>query len=116
MDLNVVLGVDNFIFENFEFLDVSNSSILKSFIEETPKLELKILPNHLKYVFFGDDLTLHVIISTKLKQKQKDKLIDILSQHKKAFNWTIANIRGISHSICMHKILMEKNHQPKADP
>ncbi|RAX29428.1 hypothetical protein, partial [Enterococcus sp. HPCN18] len=40
----------------------------------------------------------------------------ILKKHKKAFGWTIADIKGISPSICMHRILMEENCNPRADP
>ncbi|KAJ7976268.1 DNA-directed DNA polymerase [Quillaja saponaria] len=32
-------------------------------------------------------------------------------EHKRALGWTIANIKGISLSIYMHKILMEDNHK-----
>lgn len=35
-------------------------------IDEPPKLELKQLPEHLRYVFFGGSSTLPVIISVKL--------------------------------------------------
>ncbi|MGI4673452.1 hypothetical protein ACR2XN_28715 [Klebsiella pneumoniae] len=34
--------------------------------------------------------------------------MEILKKYKKAIGWTIADIRGISPSICMHKILLEE--------
>ena len=34
---------------------------------ETPKVELKELPSHLKYVFLGENNTFPVIIATDLK-------------------------------------------------
>ncbi|KAL4318797.1 hypothetical protein GQ457_18G009310 [Hibiscus cannabinus] len=46
---------------------------------------------------------------------QEEKLIDILWQHKEALGWTIADIKGISPTICMHKILLEDNHKPTID-
>lgn len=33
----------------------------------------------------------------------------VLREHKSAIGRTIADIKGISPSICMHKILMEEN-------
>ncbi|KAK9003632.1 hypothetical protein V6N11_084270 [Hibiscus sabdariffa] len=46
---------------------------------------------------------------------QEDKLIETLQQHKEALGWTIADIKGISPTICMHKILLEDNHKPTVD-
>ena len=40
----------------------------------------------------------------------------MLRNHKRAIGWTITDIRGISPSICTHKILMEKEHKPKVQP
>ncbi|KAK8512042.1 hypothetical protein V6N12_018523 [Hibiscus sabdariffa] len=39
----------------------------------------------------------------------------MLWQHKKALGWTIADIKGISPAICMHKILLEDNHKSIVD-
>ncbi|XP_015167016.1 uncharacterized protein [Solanum tuberosum] len=41
----------------------------KPFIEEAPKLELKTLPAHLRYVFLGKDETLPVILSADLSDE-----------------------------------------------
>ncbi|KAL4324813.1 hypothetical protein GQ457_11G025870 [Hibiscus cannabinus] len=46
---------------------------------------------------------------------QEEKLIETLRQHKEALGWTIADIKGISPTICMHKILLEDNHKPTVD-
>ena len=32
-----------------------------------------------------------------------------------AFSWNIEDIKGISPSICMHKILMERGHTPSIE-
>ena len=40
-------------------------------IEKTPKLELKPLPNHLRYAFLGENNTLPIIISNKLSVEQE---------------------------------------------
>ncbi|KAL4388341.1 hypothetical protein GQ457_09G000150 [Hibiscus cannabinus] len=51
-----------------------------------------------------------------LKQAdQEERLIATLRQHKEALGWTIADIKGISPTICMHKILLDDNHKPTVD-
>ncbi|KAL4388713.1 hypothetical protein GQ457_09G021170 [Hibiscus cannabinus] len=87
----------------------------KPSIEQPPKLELKTLPEQLKYAYLGKDNTLLVIISSKLQPAQEDKLIKTLRQHIEALGWTIANIKGISPAICRHNILLEDNHKPTVD-
>ncbi|KAL4282299.1 hypothetical protein GQ457_03G019160 [Hibiscus cannabinus] len=84
-------------------------------IEQPPKLELKQLPEQLKYAYLGENGTLPVIISSKLQEDQEEKLIATLRQHKEALGWTIADIKGISPTICMHKILLDDNHKPTVD-
>ncbi|XP_074278601.1 uncharacterized protein LOC141602193 [Silene latifolia] len=76
-------------------------------IVQAPKVELKPLPEHLKYVFLGERGTLPVIISSKLTKGQEMKL-----EHKTAIGWIIADIKGISPSTCMHRILLEDDAKP----
>ncbi|KAK8992084.1 hypothetical protein V6N11_044976 [Hibiscus sabdariffa] len=87
----------------------------KPSIEQPPKLELKQLPEQLKYAYLGKNETLPVIISSKLQADQEEKLIATLRQHKEALGWTIADIKGISPTICMHKILLDDDHKPTVD-
>ncbi|KAL4320295.1 hypothetical protein GQ457_18G010430 [Hibiscus cannabinus] len=87
----------------------------KPSIEQPPILELKQLPEQLKYAYLGNNETLHVIISSKLQADQEERLIATLRQHKEALGWTIADIKGISLTICMHKILLDDNHKPTVD-
>ena len=77
-----------------------------------PELDLKPLPPYLRYTFLGRDQTLPVIISSKLSRKQEELLVDMLRRRIKAIGWQISDIRGISPSYCMHKILMEDGHKP----
>ena len=39
----------------------------------------------------------------------------MLERNLKAFAWAIEDIKGISSSICMHKILMEEDHAPSIE-
>jgi len=43
---------------------------------------------------------------------KEEKLLRVLRDHKTAIEWTIADIKGISPSVCMHRILMEKSDNP----
>ncbi|KAM2536095.1 hypothetical protein TB1_021574 [Malus domestica] len=82
---------------------------------QSPKLELKVLPEHLKYAYLGVDSLLPVIIAADLSSTEEDKLLRILRSHQDAIGWTIADIKGISPTICMHKILMEDGVKPAID-
>ena len=63
-------------------------------------------------MFLGDKGTLPVIISNKLSVLQEEKLVQVLKEHKTAIGWTIADIKGISSSTCMHCILLEEGAKP----
>ncbi|KAJ4701053.1 DNA-directed DNA polymerase [Melia azedarach] len=94
--------------QNFEELDRNHSQPLSS----TPNLELKPLPSHLRYAYLGKNSTFPVIISASLSELEEEKLLRVLRDHKAALGWFISDIKGISPSICMHKILMEENFRP----
>jgi len=81
---------------------------------EKPKVELKTLPAHLKYVFLNSSKP--VIISNSLKKTNEDQLVQILKRHKAAIGWHIFYLKGISPSYCMHKINMEADYKPVRQP
>ena len=99
----------------FEELGASKRQPVPS-TEKPPELELKPLPVHLKYAFLGTSSTLPVIISSSLSREQEEKLLRVLREHKMAIGWSIADIKGISPSICQHKILMEDKYRPSIEP
>ncbi|CAN6687821.1 unnamed protein product [Malus baccata var. baccata] len=92
-------------------IPVSTNKLLPSVIQ-APVLELKPLWDHLKYVFLGDDETLPVIVSSSLTALEEEKLIQVLKEHKTAIGWTLADIKGISPTTCMHHILLEEGAKP----
>ncbi|XP_025979784.1 uncharacterized protein LOC114370475 [Glycine soja] len=49
---------------------------------EKKKVELKILPDHLKYVFLEEDKP--VVISNALTTEEENRLVDILKKHREA--------------------------------
>ncbi|CAL2259865.1 unnamed protein product [Prunus armeniaca] len=92
-------------------IPVSTNKLLPSVIQ-APTLELKPLPNHLKYVFLGDKETLPVIISSSLTAVEEEKLVRVLQEHKTAIGWTLADIKGLSPTTYMHRILLEEGAKP----
>ena len=85
-------------------------------------LILKKLPNHLKYEFLEPKKRKPVIISAALTEAEEQKLLEILRKYKEAIAWSIEDLKGISPSICMHKILLNDNaknsieHQRRLNP
>ena len=83
---------------------------------------MKELPSHLKYEFLEPEKRKPVIISAALTEDEKQKLLVILRKYKEAIAWSIEDLKGISPSICMHKILLEDNaktsieHQRRLNP
>ena len=70
---------------------------------------MKELPRHLKYAFLGPEKVKLVIISTALTVLKEQKLMEILRKYKEAIAWSIEDLKGISPSIFMHKILLWEN-------
>ncbi|XP_076954471.1 uncharacterized protein LOC143628913 [Bidens hawaiensis] len=75
--------------------------------EAPPSLELKELPPHLEYAFLDGEVDLPVIISSRLKDDGKSRLVNVLKAHKQAIAWKLMDIQGISPNFCTHRILME---------
>ncbi|XP_062102938.1 uncharacterized protein LOC133813922 [Humulus lupulus] len=99
--------------KHFESLELSSRSFAapKPSVEEPPELELKALPSHLRYAYLGKSSTLPLIVSAELSMEQEEKLLDVLRKFKKVIGWTIADIKGINLSLCMHKIMLENNEK-----
>ena len=72
-------------------------------------LTLKELPSHLKYEVLEPEKRKPVIISAALTEAEEQKLLVILRKNKEAIAWSIEDLKGISPSICMHKIFIEDN-------
>ena len=84
-------------------------------VKTSDGLVLKQLPEHLRYSFLGDNETNPVIISSYLTKEEEQKLLEVLRQHQFAFAESIPDIKGISPSIYMHKILMEDDYKPTVE-
>jgi hypothetical protein len=95
-----------------EPLPLTSSTSPVPSLESPLKLELKPLPDKLKYAFLGANNTLPVIMSSDLQKDQEDNLLEVLKEHKKAIGWTVADLKGIDPSICMDRIHLEEGARP----
>ncbi|XP_075475699.1 uncharacterized protein LOC142509748 [Primulina tabacum] len=77
--------------------------------------DLKDLLSHLCYAFLDEKSTYPVIISSSLTRAEIDKLLRVLRKYQNAIGWSISDIRGISPTICVQKILMEESYTPYVD-
>ncbi|CAN6704240.1 unnamed protein product [Malus baccata var. baccata] len=108
----MVAALESLPLQSGKFLDpisisVSANKLLPSVVQP-PTLELKPLPSDLKYVFLGDGETLPVIISSTPTAQEEDKLVRVLREYKTTIGWTLADIKEISPTTCMHRILLEQ--------
>ena len=53
-----------------------------------------------------------MIISASLTTIEEDMLLRVLRDHKDALGWSLADLKGIHPSMCMHRILLEDGHKP----
>ena len=61
-------------------------------------IELKALPQNLKYEFLDEERKFcPVIISSEITHDQEEKLLSILKRNKKAIGWTISDLKGLVH-------------------
>ncbi|XP_024963882.1 uncharacterized protein LOC112504164 [Cynara cardunculus var. scolymus] len=100
----------------FKLLENREQKNFTQSIISPPDLELKQLLSYLKYAFLGEEDKLLVIISSTLDSHQEKKLIDMLKLHTKAIGWTIADLKGISPSICQHKIILDDKNFKSIEP
>ena len=78
-------------------------------------MDQKPLPSHLKYAYLGVASTLPVIISASLTKLEEEKLLRVLRDHRNALGWSLADLKGIRPSMCMHRILLEEGYKPSVE-
>ena len=95
-------------------MDNGDNNEEKEFHQETSTegLVLKELPSHLKYAYLELPKSKPVIISARLSDTEEQKLLKILKNYQESIAWSIDELKGISPSICMHKILLKENAKP----
>ena len=87
-----------------------------------PPLELKTLPKNLRYEFLDSELERPVIVNAELGETETEKLLQTLRKYPTALGYNITDLKGISPSICMHRIMLEEDcktsreHQRRLNP
>ena len=94
-------------------LPITNDEEAKK--EESPKLNLKPLPNDLKYAYLEED-KYSVLISSKLSYQRETSLLEVLRKCKEAIGWSIFYLKWISPLVCTHHIYLEENAKPIHQP
>ena len=77
--------------------------------------ELKPLPDTLKYAYLDEKKIYPIIISANLSEKEEEKLLKILKKHCAAIGYTLGDLKGISPTLCQHKINLEEDAKPVRD-
>ena len=80
-----------------------------------PVFELKPLPDTLKYAYLDEKKIYPLIISANLSEKEEEKLLKTLKKHRAAIGYTLDDLKGISPTLCQHKINLEKDAKPVID-
>jgi hypothetical protein len=93
--------------EEAEFPDLEQEVTL-----ETSHVELKQLPPELQYVFLNGDRETPVIISDKISNDETRRLVATLEKYWPVICYSLKDLKGISPSLCTHRIPMEQDHKP----
>jgi hypothetical protein len=83
--------------------------------EVKPKMspmELKQLPPRLQYVFLNGDHKTPMIISDKLSNDETQRLVATLEKYQSVIGYSLKDLKGISLSLCTHRIPLEQDHNP----
>ena len=46
---------------------------------------------------------------------EEENFLKVLKEHQEAIGWSLADIKGIIPSMCMHQILLEEDSKPTVD-
>ena len=80
-----------------------------------PVFKLKQLPDTLKYAYLDERKIYLVIISANLSEHEEKKLLKTLKKHRAAIGYTLDDLKGISPTLCQHKIKLDKDVKPVID-
>lgn len=87
-----------------------------------PALELKTLPKNLRYEFLDLEFERPVIVNADLGKIETEKLLHILRKYPTTLGYNITDLKRISPSVCMHRIMLEEDcktsreHQRRLNP
>jgi hypothetical protein len=93
--------------EEAEFQDLEQEVMPK-----TSSVELKQLPLGLQHVFLNGDRDTLVIINDELSNDETRRLLATLEKYRSVIGHSLKDLKGISSSLCSHRIPMEQDHKP----
>ena len=80
--------------------------------EELPPPALKPPPKGVRYEFMDNTERFSTVVNADLSGKEKEKLLAVLSNHRKALGYSIQDVKGIHPSIYSHAIPIEEGSKP----
>ena len=80
-----------------------------------PVFELKPLLDTLKYAYLDEKKIYPVIISANLSEQEEERLLKTLKKHRAAIGYTLDDLKGISPTLCQHKIKTDPDFKPVVD-
>ncbi|KAG7543337.1 Integrase catalytic core [Arabidopsis thaliana x Arabidopsis arenosa] len=83
---------------------------------KAPKVDLKPLPQGLRYAFLGTNSTYPVIINAALNDDEVNLLLSELRKYRRAIGYSLSDIKGISPSLCNHRIHLENESYSSIEP
>jgi hypothetical protein len=108
------LDVEHFIEEEEELAEPIELDPFE--VPSQPSIELKPLPPGIRYVFLNNNRETPIIISDKLSQEETYKLVTILERHKSAIGYSLHDLKGISLTLCTHRIPIDPDSSPSREP
>ena len=81
-----------------------------------PPIELKVLPDGLRYAFLNGDTQTPIIISSHLSDEETAKLLAVLEKHRSVFGYSLEDLKGINPTLCTHHIPIDSTCTPSREP
>ena len=69
----------------------------------------------MKYAYLDEEKIYPIIISANLLEHEEKKLLKTLKKHHAAIGYTLDDLKGISPTLCQHKINLEEGAKPVRD-
>jgi len=83
---------------------------------KAPKVDLKPFPKGLRYAFLGPNSTYPVIINAEINDDEVNLLLSELRKYRRAIGYSLSDIKGISPSLCYHRIHLENESYSSIEP